>query len=156
MKSATIYGESSLRYSSCLAVKLILKGALVSIKKLYLKIYVLSALCAQRIVCDAINLSSKGVYEIDLPNKLVTSFMTSYSRYNDALKESRSDKLAEEISKKRKILQEEIVNAKGKKMELKSWISLLEIEADKCCSEGEQEHDIAKVLEANELRKASK
>ena len=66
-------------------------------------------LCAQHLVYDAINLSGKGVHEIDLPNKLVTSCITSYSRYNAALKESRSNKQTEEKSKERKILEEEIV-----------------------------------------------
>lgn len=68
-------------------------------------------LCAQRIIYDAINLSGKGVHEIDLPNKLVICYVTSYSCYNAALKESWSDKQAEEKSKKRKILQGEIAYA---------------------------------------------
>ena len=38
------------------------------------------------------------------------------------------------IQKKRKILQEEIVSAKRKKMELEPCISSLEKDADKCCS----------------------
>ena len=57
-------------------------------------------LCAQRLVYDVINLSGKGVHEIDLPNKLVTSCITSYSRYNTALNESQSGKQAPEKSKK--------------------------------------------------------
>ena len=75
---------------------------------------------AQHLVYDTINLSDKGVHEIDLPDKVVIFCITSYSHYNAALKESRSDKWAEEKSKKRKILQEEIANAKRKKTELES------------------------------------
>ena len=41
-------------------------------------------------------------------------------------------------------------------MELESCISSLEKDANKCCSKGKQQHDIAKLLKANELRKASK
>ena len=41
-------------------------------------------------------------------------------------------------------------------MELESCISSLEKDANKCCSVGEQQHDITKFLKANELRKASK
>ena len=41
-------------------------------------------------------------------------------------------------------------------MELESCISSLEKDADKCCSKGEEQHDIAKFLKVNELRKASK
>ena len=41
-------------------------------------------------------------------------------------------------------------------MELESCISSLEKGTDKCCSKGEQQHNIAKFLKANELRKASK
>ena len=83
MKSTTIFGKSLLRCSPCLMVKLILKGALVSIKKLYLK-----CLCAQHLVYDGINLSGKDVHEIDLPNKLGASCITSYSCCNAELKES--------------------------------------------------------------------
>ena len=41
-------------------------------------------------------------------------------------------------------------------MEFESCISSLEKDTDKCCSEGEQQHDIVKFMKANELRKASK
>ena len=51
-------------------------------------------LCAQHLTYDAINLSGKGIHEIDLPKKLVTSCITSYYHYNAAL--IRSDKQAEE------------------------------------------------------------
>lgn len=70
-------------------------------------------LCAQCIICDAINLWGEDVHEIDLPNKLVLCYVTSYSCYNAALKESWYDKQAAEKSKKkrRKILQGEIVYA---------------------------------------------
>ena len=67
------------------------------------------SLSAYHLVYDAINLSGKGVHEIDLPNKLVTFCIASYSCYH-ALKESRSDK--QEKFRKRKILQEKIANAK--------------------------------------------
>ena len=113
-------------------------------------------LYAQRLVYDASNLSGKSVHEIDLPNKLVTSCIMSYSRYNAMLIESRFDKQAEEKSKKRKILQEEIANVERKKMELQSCIFSLEEHADKCYSEAEQQHEIASFLKANELQKASK
>ena len=41
-------------------------------------------------------------------------------------------------------------------MELKSCISSSKKDVDKCCREGEQQHDIANFLKANELRRASK
>ena len=58
------------------------------------------SLSAYHLVYDAINLSGKGVHEIDLPNKLVTFCIASYSCYH-ALKESRSDKQTREIQKKK-------------------------------------------------------
>ena len=60
----------------------------------------LKCLCVQHLTYDPINLSGMGVHEIDLPNRLVTSCVTSYSHCNAALKELQSDKQAEEKYKK--------------------------------------------------------
>ena len=59
------------------------------------------SLSAYHLVYDAINLSGKDVHEIDLPNKLVTFCIASYSCYHAALKESWSDQQTGEIQKKK-------------------------------------------------------
>ena len=87
MKSTTIFGRSSLKCSPCLTVKAHIERGFSVNKEIVAENLLSKCLCAQCLVYDAINFSGKGVHEIDLPNKLVTSCITSCSCYNVASKE---------------------------------------------------------------------
>ena len=152
MRSTIIFGRSSLRCSPCLIQAHIERGFGVN-KEIVVENYILSAYVSN--VPSLMPSVFQVIHDNDLPNKLVTSCITSYSHYSAVLKELWSNKQAEK-SKKRKILLEKIVNAKWKKLELACCISCLEKDTDNFCSKGEHQHDIAKFLKAKERRKASK
>ena len=112
------------------------------------------SLRSQRLVYDSIKATPKKEnHEIEIGNKILLSCKSASSRYKLALEENRKTKNDPENDGKRQMITEEVENDKRRRMEVQSYIGMLNKDIDPCCQEGEEKHEISYFLKANALRK---
>ena len=110
------------------------------------------SLVSQRIVYDHINSNEIKVQEYDLPSDLLKSCKLANSRYITALEKVRKQKDDNVISKKRRLVDEEITLMK-KKEEVLKCIDVLNKDAEKMYIEAEEKRNFDLRTKANSFRK---
>ena len=80
----------------------------------------------------------------------------AHLRYVAALEEAKKTQVGNEKEKKRKMIDEESVQIKHRKMDIVSCINILNKDIDKCCKDAAEKHEISLVLKSNDMRVAVK
>ena len=84
------------------------------------------------------------------------NFRGARTRYEQYLNDSKVEKKAIKISRKRKVVLEEIMTQKTKKVKLEKTVELLEKEADSLLEEAEEKENALALSKARALRAKAK
>ena len=77
----------------------------------------------------------------------------AHSKYRFALEEAKKTQVENENEKKRKLINEEIMQVKHRGMEVLGCINLLNNDFEKCCTEAEERHNLSPFLKGNAMRR---
>lgn len=85
---------------------------------------------------------------------MLLSCKSARSKYVQALEEVKKSKKSNETSKKRKLIEDEIVNIKRKKMNVELCVKSLNKDMNEYCDRAAKSQDLSLFLQVNDLRKA--
>jgi len=111
---------------------------------------------ARRTVCDYVA-HLGGADKVDVTNKHLLLHVTSArQKYCAYLDEQKAKKAAEQHSKKRKSILDEIDELKKKKQRLQKDVDVLSASADELAEKGEKSHCVSSFIKSNSLRRSVK
>ena len=113
------------------------------------------SLIAKRMVYDHMFSQKIKLESYELPLDLIKSFSKAYSRHAEALKSCPALK-KEEVSRKRKLVMEDIPEVKQRKANIEECIGCLGKEADELNILAEKKQDFPALAKANSFRAAQK
>ena len=110
------------------------------------------SLISQRVVYDHFLSQKLKIHELPLSRKLLKSCMVAHQNYLSELRENKSYVKNEELVKKRKLIQDDIVEIKRKKGNTEECISSLAKEADNLSYAAEKYHNLVLLSKSNSFR----
>nr|XP_047133757.1 uncharacterized protein LOC124811796 [Hydra vulgaris] len=110
------------------------------------------SLISQKIVYDHINSHDIVIHQYELPSDLLKSCKLAYNRYNIVLKENKDQLKVDELSRKRQLIDGDILVMKKQKESVAKCIEILKSDADKLSIEAEAKRDLTVLAKANSFR----
>ena len=103
------------------------------------------SLKARRIVYDHLISTDVAVAEFPIKRELIQSCKAAHSRYCANLEQQKDVATKEVVSKKRKLLQEELASVKKKKIDLESVVTSLEKDVERFSREAEKKDNFVEM-----------